>query len=144
MENWHIWVIVAMGLFIAEIFTPGFVLACLGIGCLASGLVSFYHASAQIQILTFSVTTLAVFVVVRPFFYKYLYSTAPKIRTNVDALVGKAGFVSERIEPKVNRGRVLVEGEDWKGVAIDETIIEVDTRVTIVKVEGTRVFVKIA
>ena len=36
LEPWHLWTIAAVCLFIAEAFLPGFILASLGIGCLAA------------------------------------------------------------------------------------------------------------
>lgn len=142
LEAWHIWVIVAIVLFIAEIFTPGFLLACFGVACLAAGLVSFFGLRIEVQIITFSISTIVVFFGIRPFMLKYFYSSAAKIKTNVDALVGKTGIVSERIDPNTNKGRVIVGGEDWKGVSIDETVIEVGEKITVVKVDGTKLLVK--
>lgn len=143
MEVWHIWVIAAIVLLIAEIFTPGFLLACFGVGCLASGLVSFLGMGFEIQIATFCASALAVFFGIRPFLLKYFYSSADKIETNVDALIGKTGLVSERIDPRTNKGRVIIGGEDWRGVSIDETVIEVGEKITVVRVEGTKLFVKV-
>ena len=33
MEIWHIWIIVALVLVIVEIFTTGFAVVCLAVGC---------------------------------------------------------------------------------------------------------------
>jgi membrane protein implicated in regulation of membrane protease activity len=35
LEPWHLWIIVAIILFIVEIFTPALLAICLAIGCLA-------------------------------------------------------------------------------------------------------------
>jgi membrane protein implicated in regulation of membrane protease activity len=144
LELWHIWVIVAIALFIGEIFTPGFVLACFGVACLASGLVSFFKMGYKIQIITFSISTLVVFFGIRPLFLKYFYSSAEKIKTNIDVLVDKTGLVSEKIDPSTNKGRVIVGGEDWKALSIDESVIEVGEKIAVIKVEGTKLFVKTA
>lgn len=136
---WYIWIISAVGLFIAEIFTPGFLLACFGVASLVTGLLSFLGVGLQAQIVTFSVSTLVVFFGIRPVFLKYFDAS---IRTNVDALIGKTGRVTERIDPETNSGRVIVGGEDWKGALIGERIIEVGEEVTVIRVEGAKVFVK--
>ena len=47
-----------------------------------------------LPLLVFSITTLAVFFGIRPFFLKYLHSPGTKVETNVKALVGKTGLVS--------------------------------------------------
>jgi membrane protein implicated in regulation of membrane protease activity len=36
LEPWHIWAILAMCLFIGEVFLPGFILASLAIGCIVA------------------------------------------------------------------------------------------------------------
>lgn len=139
---WSIWVVVALGLFVAEIFTPGFVLACFGVAALVAGLLSFLGAGLQGQIVTFSISTLVVFFGIRTLFLKHFDISIPRIRTNVDSLIGKIGRVSERINPAANSGRVIVGGEDWKGVSIGGSIIEIGKEVKVLKVEGTKVFVK--
>jgi len=63
------------------------------------------------------------------------------VRTNVDALIGRIGTVSERIDPVTGKGRVLVEGEDWRGASIMDTPIDAGDRVMVVRVEGTTLFV---
>jgi len=133
---------ISIVLFIGEIFTPGFLLACFGIACLFSGLTSFFGMGIKTQIIVFSISTLAVFFGIRPFVLKYFYTSTGKIRTNVDALVGKTGFVSERIDPSTNKGRVIIGGEDWKALSIDETVIEIGEKIIVVKVDGVKLLVK--
>lgn len=65
-----------------------------------------------------------------------------ELRTGVDALLGKTGIVTERIEPHTGTGRVKVEGEDWRGASSDGTVIEPGTRVTIIQVDGTTLMVE--
>lgn len=139
---WHIWTIAAIVLFMAEIFTTGFLLGCIGIGCLVSSVVAYFAVGVKIQIAVFSGTTLLSFFVVRPLFVKYFYSASADIKTNVDALLGKSGLVSERIDPALNKGRVIVDGEDWRGTPVDDNVIEKGKKVTVVKVEGTKLYVK--
>lgn len=142
MENWQIWLIAGIVLFIIEIFTPGFVLACFGLACLVASLVALSGFGIKLQLLFFSISSLLIFWQVRPFFVKYLDTSKDKIKTNVDALIGKKGLVSERIDPNTNRGRVIINGEDWRGVSTDESVIEAGAKITVVKVEGTKLFVR--
>ena len=55
--------------------------------------------------------------------------------------MGRVGVVSERIDPGTGRGRVVVEGEDWRGTSLMDTVIEPGTRVMVVRVEGTTLYV---
>ncbi len=133
----------AIVLFIAEIMTPGgFVLACLGLSCLASGFVSYLGFGVTIQLLIFSLASLALFFGIRPLFSKYFLQSASKIKTNTDALIEKTGMVSERIDPATGKGRVRVGGEDWKGVSVSDEPIDIGTKVTVVSVDGAKLVVK--
>ncbi|KPK76377.1 MAG: hypothetical protein AMJ79_06780 [Phycisphaerae bacterium SM23_30] len=142
MELWHIWVIAAIVLFILEIFTPAFVVACFGVGCLASGLAAYLEADIKWQVGIFSAATAVVLIVIRPLFLKYCYSKSSRIKTNVEALVGATGAVSERIDPQAETGRVKVGGDDWRAISAEGREIAAGAKVKVVKVEGAKVYVK--
>lgn len=139
---WHLWIIAAIVLFIVEMLIPAFVLASLGAGCLVSSLAAALHLGMAAQIATFSAGTLVSFFGIRPFVMKYCYKASPGVRTNVDALVGKHGRVTEDIDDISGSGRVLVGGDDWKAVAPGEGAIGKNAKVEIVGVEGVKLHVK--
>jgi len=121
---------------------PAFVLASFGVGCLAASIAAALHAGIEMQIAAFIAATLAAFFGVRPFFTKYCYKVSPGIKTNVDALIGKTGRVTEEINEQLDSGRVLVGGDDWRAIARDGSIIGKNSKVEIVGIEGTKVYVK--
>jgi len=49
--------------------------------------------------------------------------------------------VSERVDPSTGKGRVVVEGEDWRAASLMDAALEPGTRVMIVRVEGTTLYV---
>ena len=55
------------------------------------------------------------------------------VKTNVDALVGRKGIVSERIDASQHLGRVAIDGDDWRAVSNDGSVIEKGTSVEILK-----------
>ena len=143
MHDWHGWIIAALLLFIAEMFVPGFWLACVALGSLAAGIVALLPIGMPLQVVTFAVTTLASFVGVRPFLVRHFQlGHGTGVRTNVDALIGKIGLVSERIDPVTRRGRVIVDGEDWRGATMDDSALEPGTRITVLQVDGTTLLVE--
>jgi membrane protein implicated in regulation of membrane protease activity len=142
ISAWHLWVVIAILLFIAEVFVPGFVFICIGLGCLVSALAAGLDFGLKAQLLGLCAGVLVAFFTVRPVFMRHAYRASPQVRTNVDALVGKAGVVTERIDPSSGLGRALVHGDDWKAVSLDEQPLEKGTRIQVVKVEGTKVFVR--
>ncbi|MGQ0702844.1 MAG: NfeD family protein [Gemmatimonadales bacterium] len=144
MEDWLLWFIAAVLLLIAEMFTPGFWLACVAVGAAAAGVVGLLPFVGPVaQVLTFAVTSLLSMIGLRPVLYRrFLSSGLPALRTGVDALIGKSGYVTERIAPGHRSGRVVVEGEDWRGVSLDDSVLEPGTRVTVINVDGTTLTVE--
>jgi membrane protein implicated in regulation of membrane protease activity len=142
VSAWHLWIIVAILLFITEVFATGFLLASLGIGCIFSAFAAAVGFGLKGQLLGFIVGTVIAFFGVRPFFLKYCYRGSSDVRTNVDALIGQTGRVTETISHELNTGRVFAGGDDWKAVAVDGGIVEKGAKVVVEKVEGTKLFVK--
>jgi membrane protein implicated in regulation of membrane protease activity len=139
---WAAWLISAIVLMIAEIFTPGFVLACFSIGCLVSCVTAFFTHSIPIQISAFIISSLLIFFFIRPLMRLFILGDGHDEKTNVDALIGKLGMVSEPIDPSRNTGRVLVGGEDWKGVTENREFLNEGTEIEVLKVDGTKLVVK--
>jgi membrane protein implicated in regulation of membrane protease activity len=145
MSAWQLWLIAAVGLLIAEMFTPGFWLACVAVGAAAAGLVALIPpAGAVTQTIVFAVSSLLSLVGLRPALVRrFLHAGGvPELRTGVDALLGKTGFVTERIAAANAPGRVKVEGEDWRGVSLDDSVLEPGTRVMVIQVDGTTLIVE--
>jgi membrane protein implicated in regulation of membrane protease activity len=142
VHAWQVWIVAALMLFVAEMFAPGFWLVCVGVGSLAAGIVSAILPGFLAPVLAFCAATVLSLVAVRPLLVQGLHRGAHGVRTNVDALIGKTGVVSERIDPTTLQGRVVVEGEDWRGAAVDDIPLEPGTRVMVLRVEGTTLFVE--
>jgi membrane protein implicated in regulation of membrane protease activity len=141
VHGWQAWLVAALLLFVAEMVAPGFWLLSVAVGCLVAGVVSLVVPGTLVPALSFAAGTLLSLVGVRPFLLKYLNPRAGAIKTNVEALIGRVGIVSERIDPATGRGRVVVEGEDWRSASLMETAIEPGTRVMVVRVEGATLYV---
>src|SRR6266568_153906 len=141
VHEWQVWLVAALLLFVAEMAAPGFWLLSVAVGCLAAGLVSLVAPGVLVPVLSFAAGTLLSLVGIRPFLLRYLHPRSSGIRTNVDALAGKLGIVSERIDPGTGKGRVQVEGEDWRAASIMDTALEPGTRVMVVRVEGATLYV---
>jgi membrane protein implicated in regulation of membrane protease activity len=143
MEDWQTWVVAGVILLIFEIFTPGFVTACFGIGCLVAGLASYLGFGYIVQIIIFCAVSLGLFFTIRPFVKKHLYKTSESIKTNTDALIGLVGLVDETIDPATDSGRVIVGGDNWRAISFNNVLIEKGKKVVVKKVERTKVFVSL-
>jgi len=142
--DWLIWFLSAIVLIVAEMFTPGFWLACLAVGCVAAGLVGLIpFAGLTLETVAFAATSLASMIGLRPLMLRrFQLGPGGGVRTGVDALLGKRGVVLERIDPVSRKGRVKVDGEDWRGASVDDMPIEVGARITVIQVDGTTLMVE--
>src|SRR5438445_6182113 len=131
MHEWQVWLVAALLLFVAEMLAPGFWLLSVAVGCLAAGVVSLVVPGPIVPALSFAAGTLLSLVGIRPFLLRRLHPSGSAIRTNVDALAGKVGIVSERVDPVTGKGRVLVEGEDWRAASLMGAPPAPGTRVTV-------------
>jgi len=141
VSAWQVWLVAALLLFVAEILAPGFWLLSVAVGCVLAGAVALVVPGVLAPALSFAAGTLLSLAGIRPFLLKRLHPPGREIKTNVDALVGRVGVVSERIDPGTGRGRVLVEGENWRGTSLMDTVSEPGTGVMVVRVDGTTLYV---
>jgi len=142
-EVWHMWVIAGIVLWIIEIFTPGFVIGVFATACFVVVPFASSGMSLNFQLLVFGLSTGVMAFAVRPLILKYLYSREARIKTNVDALVGKSCAVIEAIDHLSGSGRVKVGGEVWRAVTPDESKVDIGQKVIIRGVEGCKVVVEV-
>jgi membrane protein implicated in regulation of membrane protease activity len=132
MEYYQIWLIAAIILVIIELLTAGFGVICFAIGALFSALSAYFGLGLLWQLLVFAVTSVLTFIFLRPVMIKLLERKSKDVKTNADALIGKTALVSETIDATQNTGRVAVDGDDWKAVSADGSIINKGEKVKIV------------
>lgn len=139
--QWHWWAGAALILLIAEIFVPGFFLLCLGIGCAGGSIAAVAGASTGIQLLAFSSFALLAFFTIRPMLMKRLWKGGD-MKTNVDAVVGRRGKVSQDFDPSLRLGRVQVAGDDWRAECVNDRALRVGDLVEVVRVDSNTLIVK--
>lgn len=142
ISAWHLWIILGIVLCIAEIFTPAFVLASFGVACLLPAILSALGYGFRLQLFGFIVGTLIAFFGMRPVFMRCCDRGSKGVRTNMDALFGERGLVTQRIDNGSNAGRALIRGDDWRAVSVDGSILELGQQVEVVRVEGVKLYVK--
>ena len=136
------WLIAAIVLVIIEICTAGFGALCFAIGAAFSALVSGLGGNLTWQIVVFVVVSLLTFIFLRPVVMRFLDKKSKDVKTNAEAIIGRKGVVSERIDAAQHTGRVAIDGDDWKAVSEDGSVIEKGADVEIIKLESIVVTVK--
>ncbi|MEE4202551.1 MAG: NfeD family protein [Halieaceae bacterium] len=72
LEPWHIWTIIAVCVFIGEVFLPGFILASLGVGCLTAAGAHQFTGDLGWGIAGFAFGAGVSLILIRPYFAKAL------------------------------------------------------------------------
>ncbi len=137
---WHWWAALAIILFILEIMLPGFWLFCLGMGAIGGSLAAGIGLDSNWQLIFFSAVALISFFTIRPVLMKRMWQ-GEVTRTNVDALIGLRGKVTQDFDPSLRLGRVAVGGDDWRAEATDDRMLRVGDVIEVVRVESNTVIV---
>ena len=140
MPDWVIWMIVAVGLALGELATPGmFFLGPVALAAIPAAVVALIGGPAWLQVLVFILGSLGSIAVLRPIARAHLHMPA-LTRTGTAALVGARAVVLERVD--ANGGRVRLGGEEWSARSyMEEQVIEPGTRVEVAQIEGATALV---
>ncbi|MCK5808543.1 NfeD family protein [bacterium] len=142
VSNWTLWVIIAVVLFTAEVFIPGFWIASLAVGALGSALAAAFGLSLTYQLFAFAVTATISFFFLRPVVVKYLYTGEGElVETNSNAMIGKTTTLLTSITLE-DVGSVKIGSEVWRAKAYDEKVIEKGERVTVYAIDGATLMVE--
>ena len=138
--NYYVYLIIAFGCFVGELFTMEFSLTCLGIGCLGAALAAWLGSALWLQIAVFTLVSVVCWLGVRPLALKYFYNKSKDVKAPADDVIGKQAVGEIAIDPVQGTGRVLVKGESWKATAAKP--LATGTQCVVEKLNGVTLFVK--
>ena len=138
--NYYIYLILALGCFVGELFTMEFSLTCVGIGLLGAAVASWLASALWVQVAVFSTVAVISWIGVRPVALKHLYGKMKDMKTPSEDVIGKQAVVEVDIDPVHDKGRVLVNGESWKAIAAKA--LAKGTPCIVEKLNGVTLFVK--
>ncbi|MFC7328827.1 NfeD family protein [Marinactinospora rubrisoli] len=134
MPLWILWMVAAVALGVAEIFTLTLSLGLLAVAALVAGVTGAVGGDVVFQALAFVVTSAAGLLVVRPIAHRHLRQPPP-LRSGTAALVGRSAVVVEEISGE--RGRIRLSGEEWTARSFDENqVIPAGARVDVMEIQG--------
>ncbi|MFI6452019.1 NfeD family protein [Streptosporangium amethystogenes] len=141
MDYWVVWLILALVLGIAEIFTLTTALGLLGGAALVASVVAGLGLPIPLQLLAFIVSLGAGVVAVRPIAKRHLTALQPRSqRFGIQAIVGRSAYVLREVTGQ--DGRVRIGGEEWSARAYDETlVIPAGATVDVIEIEGATALV---
>jgi membrane protein implicated in regulation of membrane protease activity len=140
MPGWVIWMIVAVGLALGELATPGmFFLGPVAVAAIPAAVVALIGGPAWLQLLVFILCALGSIAVLRPIARAHLQMPA-LTRTGTAALVGARAVVLERVD--ADGGLIRLGGEEWSARAyMEEQVMEPGTRVEVAQIQGATALV---
>ena len=141
---WILWLILAVGLMVAELFTLGFFLFWFGVGALAAAVVGFLGLGLGWQFMAFAVVSIVLTAMSRTIFAKYLpHGEANQMKSGVDAFPGKVGTVTGASKGALNEAAVRVLGSTWTAYPqAGEDALAEGEKVEVVEVRGSSIYVK--
>jgi len=137
---WQIWLIAACVFLVLEMFTLGFLVFWLSIGCILAMLVSFITDSIIIQTTVFVLSSGILIFATKPLVKKF--AEKDNTKTNVYSLVGKKAIVTEDIDWTTGSGQIKFNGEVWSAKTKEQVNIAKGTEVEIESIEGVKALVK--
>lgn len=138
--GWLVWVLVAVALAVGEVLTPGlFFLGPVALAAAAAALADALGAGALGSLLVFLLCSIASLGVLRPIARRHVRLPALS-RTGTDALIGRKGIVTRRVDR--HGGRVRIGGEEWTARAyLDDQVLAEGQTVDVVQIEGATALV---
>lgn len=134
------WLALVAVMLIIEIFTLGLTTIWFSLGALVAAIVAGVDAPLWIQILLFSVVSVVIMILVRPFAMKVM--DKDRTKTNIEDVIGGQAEVIEEINNQKERGRVRFRGVEWMARSFDAEGIAAGEMVTIEAVSGVKLIVK--
>lgn len=139
MEIWLVWLVVAVLLGVAEIFTLTAALGVLGGAALVPAGLAMLGLPVPVQLVAFAIASVLGVVLVRPVALRHM--SRPQLeRFGVDALVGRRAFVVREVSER--DGLVRIDGDDWTARPFDDTaVIPAGAAVSVMRISGTTAYV---
>jgi membrane protein implicated in regulation of membrane protease activity len=135
-----VWVVVAVGLGIGEVLTPGlFFLGPVALAAVAAAVAAAAGAGWVGSVVVFLIGSLLSLAFLRPIARRHVRLPALS-RTGTDALIGKKALVTRRVD--AHGGRVRIGGEEWSARSyLDGQVLAEGTTVDVVQIEGATALV---
>ena len=139
MPDWVIWMIAAGVLAVGEIVSLSFFLGPIAIAALVTAAVAAVGAGVALQLVVFTLVSVAAVAVLRPVARRHLRTPA-RLRSGTAALVGEHAVVLERVDR--DSGQIKLRGETWSARAFDDDeVLEPGARVQVMQIRGATALV---
>ena len=135
-----IWIVAIIVFGIAEAATAGLVSIWFVAGSIAALVVCELGGALWLQFVLFFAVSVFALIATRPLARKALDKTITP--TNADRVLRHSAKVTETVDNENTAGAVYIDGKTWSARSEDGTVIPAGEIVTIVRMEGVKLFVK--
>lgn len=135
------WMALVIIFLVIELITIGLTTIWLAGGALVAFILAAIGVSFWWQLAAFIIISFVLIYFTRPLVLKYV--NPRRTRTNSEGLIGEIVKVTGRIDNRAAEGTALAKGQEWSARAIfDDMVIEKDTLVKVVRIEGVKLIVE--
>ena len=135
-----IWLLTAIVLLVGEALTVGLTFIWFAAGALGGLVVAVLGGPIWLQVVVFLALSALALALVRPVATKLM--RPGQVATNADRVIGKTAVVTETIDNLSGKGQVKVAGQIWTARSERDVVIPKDAEVTVLRIEGVKVFVE--
>ncbi|MFR4080138.1 MAG: NfeD family protein [Prevotella sp.] len=132
---WLAWLLISLLCLLLELTNGDFFIVCFAVGGLFASISSVFTDSLTIQIIVFAITTLLSIFFLRPVALRWFHKGEDRRVSNVDALIGRIGRVTEPIETN-GYGRVQIDGDSWKAKTRDGHPVENGMKARVLSIDS--------
>lgn len=139
--NWAAitWLVLLVLFLMTEASTVAVVSLWFAAGALVALIVSLLNGPIWLQIVLFVGVSGVLLALLRPLVRKFM---SPRlVATNVDAVIGRTGFVTIDIDNVAAKGQVKLGAMEWTARSSDNSPLPAGTLIRVDRVEGVKVFV---
>ena len=139
--NWmlYVWIAAAVVFGIAEGATAGLVSIWFVGGSIAALGAAAVGAPLWAQLMLFCVVSALLLAATRPLARRLRERAVP---TNLDRVLNRTARVTETVDNERSVGAVYIDGKTWTARSEDGSVLQKDTMVQVVRMEGVKLFVR--
>ncbi len=134
-----VWLVLLVFFLLMEASTVVLVSLWFAAGALAAMLTALLDGQLWLQVVVFFVVSGLLLLAMRPLVKKHF--TPKLVRTNVDAVIGSVGIVTEEVDNITAEGQVKLGSMEWTARSTSGEPIPSGTQVVVDRIEGVKVFV---
>ncbi len=135
------WMLFVISFLVVELLTIGLTTIWLAGGAAVAFILATAGANFWCQLAGFFIVSFVLIYFTRPWALKHF--NPRRTKTNSEGLIGEIVKITGRVDNRAAKGTALAKGQEWSARAVsDDLIIEEDTLVKVVKIEGVKLIVE--